>query len=127
MPDIIISILTKWKEQQQAYRALQPNNYHDSDYVCTKPNGELISPDYVTQHFAVLLKQNNMPKIRFHDLRHSSANFLRSIGFDMKDIQTWLRHKDIQTTMNIYVNLDMEAKTNIGDALNAKFELLDAN
>jgi len=40
----------------------------------------------------------------------------------MKDIQIWLRHKDLQTTMNIYINLDMDAKKNIADKLNEKFE-----
>jgi len=53
---------------------------------------------------------------------HSAAGFLRHLGFDMKDIQTWLRHGDIGTTMNIYVNLDMAAKNTIADNLNQRFE-----
>ena len=61
-----------------------------------------------------------MPPIRFHDLRHSSACYLKYSGFDLKDIQIWLRHKDIQTTMNIYMNIDMEAKTEIANKLNNK-------
>jgi integrase len=73
-----------------------------------------------------LLKKSGMPHIRFHDLRHSSANYLKFLGFDLKDIQTWLRHKDIQTTMNIYVDLDMAAKSNIANNLDAKFRLLEA-
>ena len=84
-------------------------------------DGKLIKPDYVTGHFKILLKQHNMPIIRFHDLRHSSACYLKHLGFDLKDIQTWLRHGDIQTTMNIYVNLDMEAKRDIAERLNEKF------
>lgn len=63
-----------------------------------------------------------MPLIRFHDLRHSSANYLKHLGFDLKDIQVWLRHKDIQTTMNMYMKLDMTAKRGIADSLNAKFK-----
>ena len=71
----------------------------------------------------LMLKKNDMPHIRFHDLRHSSAGFLKRLGFDLKDIQAWLRHKDIQTTMNIYLSLDMEAKTNIADKLNATLQM----
>jgi len=63
-----------------------------------------------------------MPHIRFHDLRHSSAGYLKYLGFDLKDIQTWLRHGDIGTTMNIYVNLDMEAKRAIANNLNQRFQ-----
>jgi len=126
IPNMILSRLLAWKEQQKDWKALQPNDYKDNGYICTKSNGELLLPNYVTQHFAKLLKRNGMPHIRFHDLRHSSANYLKYLGFDLKDIQTWLRHKDIQTTMNIYVNLNMQAKSNIADTLNARFDLLEA-
>ena len=126
MPDKIILQLERWRGRQQELKALQPNDYIDEGYICTKPNGELLLPNFISQHFALLLKKNNMPHIRFHDLRHSSASFLKNLGFDLKDIQTWLRHKDIQTTMNLYTHLDMEAKENIADTLNSKFQLLEA-
>ena len=111
-----------WEKKIKEYRLLQPNDYIYEGYVCTMPDGRLIQPDFVSHHFEVLLRKNNMPVIRFHDLRHSSANYLKYLGFDLKDIQTWLRHKDIQTTMNLYVNLDMEAKNQIANSLNEKFK-----
>ena len=61
-----------------------------------------------------------MPRIRFHDLRHSSASYLKYLGFDLKDIQVWLRHKDIQTTMNLYTHLDMEAEINIANKIDER-------
>ena len=119
---IIISRLKQWKSQQTKHKLLQPNDYIDEGYVCTQIDGSLIKPHYVTQHFKILLAKNNMPHIRFHDLRHSSAGYLKYLGFDLKDIQVWLRHGDIGTTMNIYVNLDMDAKRSIADNLNRHFE-----
>ena len=62
-----------------------------------------------------------MPRIRFHDLRHSSGRYLKYLGFDLKDIQVWLRHKDIQTTANIYLIYDMDSKNEIANKLNDKF------
>ena len=59
--------------------------------------------------------------IRFHDLRHSTASYLLYLGFSLKDIQVWLGHGDIGTTMNLYTHLDMEAKRVIADSLNEKF------
>ena len=126
MPEMIVRELMRWRKLQQELKVLQPNDYHDSDYVCTKGNGQPLAPDFISQHFALLLKKSGMPHIRFHDLRHSSASYLKALGFDMKDIQTWLRHKDIQTTMNIYVHLNMEAKSNIANSLDAKFQALEA-
>jgi len=122
MSDKIIARLMEWKEQQKEWEALQPNDWqNDEDYICIKPTGELMKPSYISRNFPLILKKNNMPHIRFHDLRHSSASFLHHLGFDLKSIQVWLRHKDIQTTMNLYTHLDMSAKTNIADTLDAKF------
>ena len=90
--------------------------------MCTQSDSSLIKPHYVSEHFRILLSKHNMPHIRFHDLRHSSACYLKYLDFDLKDIQIWLRHKDIQTTMNIYMNIDIESKRNIADALNEKFQ-----
>jgi len=126
MSEIIVFHLEGWKLRQQELKALQPNDYHDSDYICTKPNGELLLPTFVSHHFTLLLKRHGMPPIRFHDLRHSAANNLKRLGFDLKDIQTWLRHKDIQTTMNLYTKLDMDAKSNIANSLDTKFQLFEA-
>jgi len=52
---------------------------------------------------------------------HSAAHYLKHLKFDLKDIQIWLRHNDIQTTANIYLNMGLEAKTDIAEKLNEKF------
>jgi len=120
LPDMIKNRLIRWKAQQGECKRLQPFDYMDTDYVCTMIDGEPIKPDYVSQHFRILLKKNNLELIRFHDLRHSSASFLKSLGFDLKDIQTWLRHADIQTSMDLYTHLDMSAKWKIADGINER-------
>ena len=60
-----------------------------------------------------MLVNNELPVIRFHDLRHSCASLLLSKGFTLKDIQEWLGHSDIEVTANIYTHLDQERKKNI--------------
>ena len=44
-------------------------------------------------------------EINFHDLRHSAVNTLRKGGCDAKDIQSWLGHSDVSTTLNVYERL----------------------
>jgi integrase len=116
----------QWKEQQIQHKALQPNDYVDEGYVCTQVDGSLIKPNYVSQHFKLFLEKHDMPHIRFHDLRHSSAGYLKYLGFDLKDIQVWLRHTDIQTTANFYLSHGMEAKQGIADRLEEKFKNMSA-
>lgn len=90
------------KAKQEENKALFGDSYIDSDYVCVHPNGAPIRPDYVTPHFQYKLKKAGLPVIRFHDLRHSAVYALRKGGCDAKDIQAWLGHSDITTTLNIY-------------------------
>ena len=47
-----------------------------------------------------VLRQNNLPDIRFHDLRHSCATMLLSLGFSMKAVQEQLEHTQYATTAN---------------------------
>lgn len=84
--------------------------YAQNDYVFKWPDGTPFAPDYVTKHFAKLLKKHNLPKIRFHDLRHSCASMLLSQGFTLKDVQEYLGHADIKMTANIYGHLDTARK-----------------
>ncbi len=69
-----------------------------AEYICVDAVGELIRPKYMTEHFQVLLKQNGLRRIRFQDLRHSTASLLLSKGVPMKMIQDWLGHSDMGTT-----------------------------
>lgn len=88
-------------------------NNHWSDYLMVDENGDLISPDYVTDAFRRLTKKNKMRHIRFHDLRHTCASLLLNKGkgkVTMKDIQEWLGHSDYKTTANIYAHLDLSSK-----------------
>lgn len=101
---------------------MQPNDYNTENYVNVKFDGTLISPDYVSHHFKLLLEKNDMPIIRFHDLRHSAATYLLSLGFNMKEVSVWLGHGDIQTTMNIYAHVGTENMRNMADKLNECYE-----
>ena len=55
---------------------------------------------------------------------HSAAHFLKWLGFDLKDIQVWLRHSDISTTGNTYLDFDMEEKKIIANRLDAQYQSL---
>lgn len=112
--------LQQVKAQQSENKVLFGASYVDKGYVCVQPNGEPIRPDYVTFHFRQKLKENGLPLIRFHDLRHSAVYVLRKGGCDVKDIQAWLGHSDVTTTLNIYGHVlggDMERLGNVMDSL----------
>src|SRR6266850_580081 len=47
-------------------------------------------------------------KMRFHDLRHTTATLLLRAGVDAHRVQRLLRHRDVRTTTTIYGHLDVE-------------------
>ena len=124
IPEMMKNIFKEIRRRQIENKLLQPNDYIDEGYVFTHPNGRLIMPNYVTKRFKTLLEKSELEVTHFHDLRHSSASYLLYLGFDMKSIQIWLGHGDIGTTMNIYAHLDMDAKRNIANSLNERFQKL---
>lgn len=112
--------LQKVKRQQAENKELFGDAYIDSGYVCVHPNGAPIRPDYVTPHFQRRLREIGLPVIRFHDLRHSAVYALRKGGCDAKDIQAWLGHSDITTTLNVYGHVlggDMDKLGQVMDSL----------
>ena len=119
----VIRALKNAKERQINYRKNCKSNYNNDfkNYVCLKPNGTLIKPEYVTRHFPILLKKNGLRTIRFHDLRHSCASLLLSRNIPMKAIQEWLGHSDFSTTANIYAHLDINSKLLSAKAISSAF------
>ncbi len=77
--------------------------------------GKLHTPNYVTQTFKKVLRQNNLPDIRFHDLRHSCATMLLSLGFNMKAVQEQLGNTQYATTANTYAHVYDKTKHEIAE------------
>lgn len=105
------------KKHQEEYRELCGNCYHESDYIYVNDIGEQIKPNYVTQHFKLVLRKNNLREITFHELRHTCASLLLKSGISMKDIQAWLGHSNYNTTANIYAHLESNSKELTGNAM----------
>lgn len=87
------------------------------DYINVDQMGERIKPGFVSQHFKLVLKKNDLKDIRFHDLRHSCATLLYANGVDLKSIQEWLGHSTIATTANIYTHFDFSKKLQSANAI----------
>ena len=119
----IKEILLKVKSEQKAYKKAFGKEYQNTDYVFTWPDGRLYHPNYITKEFQNVLAKNNFPKMRFHDLRHSCASILYDKQWQLKDIQTWLGHADIETTGNIYTHITKSRKEILAKDLEHTFSI----
>ena len=52
----------------------------------------------------------NLPRIRFHDLRHSAATILHIAGVPDQVIQKMLGHASVRTTQEIYMHSTLDGQ-----------------
>lgn len=74
----------------------------DDDFVFPSVVGNPFDDSQMRRRFTHALSQAGLKRIRFHDLRHSFGT-LAVQAFPLSDVQAYMGHADIQTTM-IYVH-----------------------
>ena len=105
---LIIQRMERIKKDKYFFKSVYTKKWEG--FICVVENGELIKPGRLTRTFRKLINECGLKKIRLHDLRHSCATLLYEQDIQLKDIQMWLGHSDIQTTANIYSHFDYTRK-----------------
>ncbi len=112
-----------FKDEYAKYLAeTQKAGFHATGYVIHKPDGEPYVPDSIAQKWERFRDANHLPKIRFHDLRHSCATTMIAAGVDPKTVQTRLGHSDIQVTLNTYSHCLPAMNKAAGDTMDLIFK-----
>lgn len=78
-------------------------------YVLTNEN-EPTEPRTYRNYYKKLMRQLDMPPLKFHGLRHSFATRCIESNCDYKTVSVILGHSNISTTLNLYVHPNMEQK-----------------
>ena len=81
-----------------------------ADFFVLSNASEPIEPRQYRRYFISLQRQLGLPKIRFHDLRHSFATRCIESKCDYKTVSVLLGHSNISTTLNLYVHPNLEQK-----------------
>lgn len=113
--EFLLELKAKQKKCMQKFGRSYNKKY--VNYICVHEDGNIIRPGYITYHFPRLLDENNLRKIRFHDLRHSCATLLRHNGVAMENIQKWLGHSKLETTSMIYAHFDDRIHLDTADTI----------
>ena len=101
--EILLELKRKQEENKKTFGSSYCKKYEE--FVFVDPIGERIKPKSLSGRFAHILKKNDLPYIRFHDLRHTAATLLYGANTNIKDIQVFLGHSSAKTTMDIYIHL----------------------
>src|SRR5689334_9896753 len=66
--------------------------------------GDPILPTTVSKGFPAAMVASDLPRLRFHDLRHSSASFLLHMQIPPLEVARILGHSSVTTTLIIYAH-----------------------
>lgn len=76
-----------------------------AEFVFTKPDGSPFHPDLIRQAFNRRVERTSVPRIRFHDLRHTHATLLLKAGAPPKVVSERLGHATVAFTMDVYAHV----------------------
>jgi integrase len=118
---LIIEILKQHRVRQLEAKLKAGEAWQDNNLVFCTAFGTPLNPNKVLERFKTLLNRAGLPDIRFHDLRHSAATILLSMGVHPKVVQELLGHNQISMTMDTYSHvlptMQKEAINKLNDAL----------
>lgn len=111
----LINILKDYKNKQDKIKERLGENYIDNNLVCCTIEGKAINPTTFNHKFHKLLEYNNLPLIRFHDLRHSHASLLLKENVPAKVISERLGHSNVNITLNLYSHIYQETNMEVAN------------
>lgn len=95
------------------------DDWRDLGYVFPAKNGMAIEPAEAYRGLHKLLKKAGLPKIRFHDLRHTAASLMLNNGVDVLIASKRLGHAKPSITLDFYGHLLPNIQNQVADLLEA--------
>ena len=104
LPAFAVDELRRLKRQQAEGLLLLGVRQMGDTLFCARADGEPLQPRSLTHEFTRLIGRlrADLPRIRFHDLRHSHATQLLTAGIHPKVVQERLGHSSIAITQDLY-------------------------
>jgi len=90
--------------------------------LCARADGEAMQPRSLTHEFTrLVIRAKDLPRVRFHDLRHSHATQLLLAGVHPKVAQERLGHSTISVTPDLYSHVTATMQEEAAAKLDASF------
>lgn len=108
-----VAALRQWRDVQDSEREFFGSAYRQGDFVFTYQDGRPLHPDSIRQRFDRLAAAAGLPRITFHDLRHSYATGALRAGVSPKIVSERIGHANVgfflETYAHVLSNDDREA------------------
>ena len=114
-------------QTQQLERQVVGDQWQDHDLIFPSVVGTPLDHRNVLKVFKEFLVQAGLPKVRFHDLRHTAATLMLQEGVHPKVVQERLGHSDISLTLNTYSHVLPSMQEEAAEAVDNLITLIDVS
>lgn len=106
IPDYLFEVILEERkkyEKNKRRRINDKNNpFLDQGYVCCSTYGKPRSKGFHNRYYNKIFEENDLPRIRFHDLRHTYATLLLTNNHGVKAVSELLGHGSTIITTKVY-------------------------
>lgn len=118
--DAAIAALRRHRGAQREGRVRVLAAWRDLDLVfANELGGPLSASNLLRRSFRPLLERAGLPRIRFHDLRHTAATLMLGLGRHPKVVSEMLGHSQISVTLDLYSHVTPTMQREASQALGA--------
>jgi len=88
LPKTVATMLVDRKKEVEDLKEIFGEEYSDYNLVVCSANGRPMESSVITRMFQKLIRENGLPRVVFHSLRHTSTTYkLKISGGDIKSVQ----------------------------------------
>ncbi len=102
IPDYVFEAILEERKIYERNRSRRGSQFLDMGYICCSNYGRPRSKDFHWKHYKKLLEDNNLPNIRWHDLRSTFCTILLKNDFNPKAVSKLMGHAKELITMDVY-------------------------
>jgi len=122
LPAFAVEELRRLKREQAEELLALGIRQSGETLACGRADGQLLQPQSLTHQYTRLIgRVKDLPRVRFHDLRHSHATQLLKDGVHPKIAQERLGHASITTTLDLYSHVTDTMQSDAAERLDAAF------
>jgi integrase len=103
--------------QQDQLRRSAGSAWQKGDFVFTSSTGKPLDQRNVLRMFRRVLRKAKLPRMRFHDLRHSCASLLLAQNVSPRVVMETLGHSRISVTLDTYTHVMPALMRDAADAM----------
>lgn len=123
LPASAIAALRVQQDRQAFERRVSGDYWQEWGLVFTSTVGTPLEPSNVTHRLQRLLANEDLPRQRFHDLRHCCASLMLANGEHPRVVMDTLGHSQISLTLNTYSHVMPAMQRDAADRLEALLNL----